>query len=145
MLDAITDVPNSLFVVVPDVVGEWRVTRFRFWEWQREVAATGQPVAYVAQDGQPGSEVPWERIGCLFIGGSTSFKLSPEAERLGREAKRRGLWLHMGRVNSRKRFDYARATGCDSIDGSKFSRWRNTWLPEALSWHTDHLQERIPG
>lgn len=145
MLKAISDLPGCKFVTVPDVVGEWRVTRFHFWQWQKEVEATGQPLAYVAQDGQPGSEIPWELIGALFIGGTTEFKLSPEAERLGREAKRRGLWLHMGRVNSRKRFDYARATGCDSVDGTSYSRWRNTWLPDALGWHTDHLQERIPG
>jgi len=143
MLEAVRDVPNCLFVVAPDVVGDWQTTRSRWDEWVVWLRIIGQPPAYVAQDGQPCDSVPWDEIGALFIGGTTAFKLSPEAERLGREAKRRGLWLHMGRVNSRKRFDYARATGCDSIDGSKFSRWRNTWLPEVLEWHTDHLQERL--
>lgn len=145
MLAAITGVSRCLFVVAPDVVGDWQETRERFEHWIGRLECCGQPVAYVAQDGQPISAVPWSRISALFIGGTTEYKLSAEAESLGRFAKDRGYWLHMGRVNSRKRFDYARATGCDSIDGTKFSRWRDRWLPDALEWHTDHLQERLPA
>ncbi len=145
MLNSIYGLQGCKFVVAPDVVGDWEFTRTRFEAWYDELVACWQPIAYVIQDGQPRDEVPWQRINALFIGGSTAYKLSSEAEQLGREAKRRGLWLHMGRVNSRKRFDYARAIGCDSIDGTKFSRWRDRWLPDALTWHTDHLQERIPA
>jgi len=143
MLDAIRGLPGCLFVTAPDVVGDWILTRGRFAAWRGHLG--GFPIGYVAQDGQPAAEVPWDEIAALFIGGTTAYKLSAEAELLGREAKDRGKWLHMGRVNSRKRFDYARATGCDSVDGTKFSRWRDTWLPDALGWHKDHLQERIPG
>lgn len=144
MLYAIHGLPGCKFVVAPDVVTDWRVTRERFDEWADELSACWQPIAYVAQDGQPKDQVPWPYIDCLFIGGSTTYKLSAEAEQLGRQAKHRGLWLHMGRVNSRKRFDYARAIGCDSVDGSSFSKWRDRWLPDALEWHRDHLQERLP-
>lgn len=55
----------------------------------------------------------------MFIGGSTEWKLSEEAAELGREAKRRGKWLHMGRVNSLTRLRIASHIGCDSVDGSK--------------------------
>jgi hypothetical protein len=144
MLDAIEGLHGCRFVVAPDVVGDWTATNDRFWRWLPELER-GQPIAYVAQDGQPPADVPWEEIDALFIGGTTPYKLSAEAEQLGREAKRRGLWLHMGRVNSRKRFDYARAIGCDSVDGTSYSRWRNRWLPDALTWHRDHLQQRIPA
>lgn len=142
MLRNLRGVDGCLFVAAPDVVGQWRKTRERFDEWRPEL--DGQPVAYVLQDGQPGADVPWAELGALFVGGSTDYKLGVEAERLVREAKRRGLWVHMGRVNTRRRFDYARAIGCDSVDGSKFSTWRDTWLPDALTWHRDHLQERLP-
>jgi hypothetical protein len=145
MLNAIYGLPGCRFVVAPDVVGDWQATRQLWDEWQPELSAAWLPMAYVAQDGQPSEHVPWRSIDALFIGGTTAYKLSAEAEQLGREAKRRGLWLHMGRVNSRKRFDYARATGCDSVDGTSYSRWRNRWLPDALGWHRDHLQERIPA
>lgn len=143
MLLAIQDLPGCRFVVAPDVVGDWMRTRRLFNIWEAPIADTRLPVAYVAQDGQPATHLPWERIGALFVGGTTEFKLSVEAERLAREAKERGLWLHMGRVNSRKRFDYARAIGCDSIDGTSFSRFRNRWLPPALAWHRQSLQERM--
>lgn len=89
-------------------------------------------------------DATWGRIDCLFIGGSTEYKLGSHAEALVREAKNRGLWVHMGRVNSQSRFAYARAIGCDSVDGSSFSRWRDRWLPEALKWHRAHLQLRLP-
>ncbi len=143
MLDSIYGLPGCKFVVAPDVVGDWARTRELWDEWQPELSAAWLPMAYVAQDGQPSDQVPWRSIDALFIGGTTAFKLSAEAEQLGRAAKRKGLWLHMGRVNSRRRFDYARATGCDSVDGSSFSRWRDRWLPDALTWHTAHLQERL--
>jgi hypothetical protein len=143
MLDSIFGLPGCRFVVAPDVVGDWEATRQLWDEWQPDVSAACQPMAYVAQDGQPSEQVPWRSIDALFIGGTTRYKLSAEAEQLGREAKRRGFWLHMGRVNSRKRFDYARAIGCDSVDGTSYSRWRTRWLPDALTWHRDHLQERI--
>jgi hypothetical protein len=147
MLDAIQGVPGCLFVTVPDVVGDSEETARLFELWAPAVRRRGLPVALVAQDGIGEMELwlkrTWHRLDALFVGGTTEFKLSAEAERLVREAKTRGRYAHMGRVNSRKRFDYARQIGCDSIDGSKFSRWRDTWLPDALGWHRDHLQERM--
>lgn len=149
MLDAIQGLPGCRFVTVPDVVGDAWSTAELFELWEPAVKRRGLPVALVAQDGLEDWRMNawlggvWHRIDALFIGGTTEFKLGAYAEDLGRDAKERGKWLHMGRVNSRKRFDYARATGCDSVDGSKFSKWRDTWLPEALGWHKDHLQERL--
>ena len=142
MVELLRGVEGCLFITAPDVVGDWFETRRYFDRFEGQLA--GVPIAYVAQDGQPADLVPWDGIAALFVGGSTEYKLGVEAERLCREAKERGLWLHVGRVNSRRRFDYARALGADSIDGSKFSTWRKTWLPDALHWHRDHLQERLP-
>jgi hypothetical protein len=141
MLAAIKGVPGCLFVTAPDSVGDWRRTRELYDAWR--VQLDGYRVAYVIQDGQPSERVPWDGIECLFIGGTTAYKLSVEAERLAREAKARGLWLHMGRVNSRRRYDYARAIGCDSIDGTSFSKWRDRWLPRALAWQGEPMQERL--
>ena len=41
------------------------------------------------------------------IGGTTSWKLGPAAAGLAAQARRRGLWVHLGRVNSLKRLRYA--------------------------------------
>ena len=143
MLDRITGRPGCLFVTAPDIVGDAAATLERFWQWLPDVRRTGHPVALVAQDGIEHTSVPWDELDALFVGGTTEFKFSAEAAAAVREARERGKWVHMGRVNSRKRFDYARAIGCDSVDGSKFSKWRNTWLPDALTWHRDPYQERI--
>jgi hypothetical protein len=142
MIHGLPGIPGCLFVVAPDIVADWEHTRYRFAKWLPELR--GLPLAYVAQDDQPPGRVPWDAIVCLFVGGTTAYKLSSEAEQLVREAKRRGLWVHMGRVNSRRRFHYARAIGCDSVDGSQFSRWRDRWVPHGLAWAGEHLQERLP-
>lgn len=142
MLTACRDLPGCLFVVVPDVVADWRATRRMWRRWRGAVADL--PAAYVAQDGQPAGSVPWADMAALFVGGSTEYKLSAAAADLVREARSRELWTHMGRVNSRRRFTYARQIGINSVDGTSYSRWRDRWLPDALRWHTDHLQERLP-
>lgn len=134
MLDKAAGIPGCLFVVAPDVVGDAKATRERFFEWHDRLRATGQPLAFVAQDGVDDDFVPWEHIDCLFIGGTTEFKMGPVAAELAREARRRGKWLHMGRVNSRRRIRYAKSLGCDSLDGTNFSMFRRTALPWALTW-----------
>lgn len=134
MLSAITDLPGCLFVAVPDVVADADATLARFAEWADEVAGTGQPLALVAQDGLTPSRVPWARVGALFVGGSTEWKLGAAARELVQAARARGVHVHMGRVNGRRRYGYARSIGCDSIDGSGLGRFHRTHLRAALRW-----------
>ena len=42
----------------------------------------------------------------------------------------RGKWVHMGRVNSTRRIRYAASIGCDSVDGTKWVRWRDRYLTD---------------
>lgn len=140
MLHVITGMPGCLFVVAPDVVGDANATLECFYAWLNPVRATGQPVAFVAQDGL--THVPWKDVDALFIGGTTAFKLSHEASQFAREARQRGLWVHMGRVNTRRRIRYAASIGCHSIDGTSFSRYRRVTLPAALT-SSLHTQLRI--
>ncbi len=123
-----------LWVCAPDVVGDAAATLALFDTWEVEIRAHGLPVALVAQDGLEGLEVPWGRVDALFIGGSTAWKLGPHAAALAREAKARGLWVHGGRVNSRRRFLHLASIGCDSVDGSGFSRFPDTRIPMAELW-----------
>jgi len=134
MLDKITGIPGCLFVVAPDVVGDAKATRDRFYEWKYRLDCTRQPIAFVAQDGADLHRPPWQYIDALFIGGTTEFKLGPVAAQLADEARRCRKWLHMGRVNTRKRIRYAKSLGCDSVDGTNFSMFRRTNLPWALTW-----------
>lgn len=132
MLDAIYGLPGCKFVVAPDVVGDWEATRDRYYEWADALSACWQPVAYVIQDGQPRELVPWRSIDALFVGGSSEFKCSDQAHDLVREARRRGLWTHMGRVNTAQRMVLAKSWGCDSIDGTSVSMFTDKRLPERL-------------
>ena len=78
----------------------------------------GLRVALVAQDGATPETAPWDRMDALFVGGSTEWKLSSGAVAMMREAKARGVWVHVGRVNSLKRLRWAQAHGADSADGT---------------------------
>lgn len=143
MLHAIRGVTGCRFVTAPDVVGDWHATLERWRYWRDTLAMLELPAAYVLQDGQPPHLVPWDDVAAVFIGGTTEYKLGAAAERLAAEARARGKWVHMGRVNSRRRFDYARAIGCDSTDGTAYSKWRSTHLPRALTWHRQLLLEGV--
>jgi hypothetical protein len=141
MLDEIRDLPGGLFVTAPDVVGNAQRTRILFDWWCDRIAASRKPVGYVLQDGQLAERVPWTRIGAVFVGGTTEFKMGEAARELVYEARGRGLWVHMGRVNSHQRLRYAKAIGCDSVDGTSFSWFRDRWLREFL----DHAAAPTQG
>ncbi|HET6915755.1 MAG TPA: hypothetical protein VFH56_06650 [Acidimicrobiales bacterium] len=125
---------HCAFAVAPDVVGNWDATLSRSLPWLGRIRCLGYPVALAVQDGATPATVPWDRIDVLFIGGSTHWKLGPEARELVGEAKRRGLWVHMGRVNSGKRYRYAEFIGCDSVDGTTLALFADATLPDVLGW-----------
>jgi hypothetical protein len=138
MLDRISRVDRSrfLWVALPDVVGNARETIDRWGEWYPQVVRLGVPAAFVGQDGLSGEEgrIPWDEMAAFFVGGSTEWKLGEEAERFVGEARRRGKWTHIGRVNTEKRIRHAVEIGADSIDGTTFSRWPDRWIPRGLAW-----------
>lgn len=147
--------PNLLWVAVPDVlrcacgaaeyhratdrgpecapVGDADATLERFRQWHAWLCHL--PLAFVLQDGseKPG-RVPWSAPGLagVFVGGSDAWKLGPEAALLVREARRRRLYAHLGRVNSQRRIRYAKSIGCTSIDGSSWVTWRRAHLRAGL-------------
>jgi hypothetical protein len=139
MLDAMRFSPTRpLFVTVPDVVSNALETAAQFDRWAPALEARGLPLALVLQDGieqLASSWLPdvWPRLSAVFVGGSTEFKLGHVARQLVAEAKRRGLWAHMGRVNSARRIMYAQSIGCDSIDGTQWVTWRARYLDEGLA------------
>jgi hypothetical protein len=132
MLDRIAGLEGCLFVSCPDVVGDHRATFERYASWAPGIRRRGLPLALVAQDGLLPDAVPWWEIDALFIGGTTSWKMGGEVVRLCESAREHRKWLHFGRVNSRKRLDYARFLGCDSADGQQWAKWRDTYLPAGL-------------
>lgn len=136
MLGKLSGHENCLFVTAPDVVGEARPTLELFDRWEPILRELNLPVALVGQDGLEPSAIPWSRMDAFFMGGTNAWKMSPAAAELAADAKRRGKWVHMGRVNTYRRFNYARVIGCDSVDGSGFARWHGLKIPLALQWMT---------
>ena len=120
---------NCLFVTAPDVVGSARRTLEVFERWKGRLASW--PIALACQDGQEDLPIPWDEIAAVFIGGSTTWKLSPSAAQCIKAAKTLGKWAHVGRVNDPARFAYFEEIGADSIDGTGVSRYSH--MREAIS------------
>src|SRR3990167_587536 len=109
---------NCLFAVAPDVLSNARATIERSTPVLIYLRKEGWKAAFVAQDGQELFDPDWDSFDCLFIGGSTEFKLGASAARLIQEAKEHEKWVHIGRVNSASRGHYFSRLGEDSADGT---------------------------
>lgn len=134
MLRKHAGIPGLLWVACPDVVGDAKGTLALFRDWRGEIASLGFPVAFVGQDGIESETIPWDEFSAWFIGGSTEWKLGRGSCELAREAKRRGKWVHMGRVNSRRRLRIAAEMGCDSVDGSSLSMFGDKYIHKFCRW-----------
>jgi hypothetical protein len=119
---------KCLFVTAPDVVGSARRTLEVFEHWEPQLA--GWKVALVCQDGQEEFPIPWGMISAVFIGGSTEWKCSIHVAHIIKAAKALEKWVHVGRVNDPKRFQYFENLGADSCDGSGLARY--THMREAV-------------
>lgn len=127
-----------LWAVCPDAVGDAAET-LRLWRWyHHQLRALGLPAAFVAQDGAEALPIPWAKLTCLFLGGSTVYKESEAARQLLCQAKRHGKLIHVGRVNSERRLrlfdDLGRDAhgvpyAIDSLDGTQFSMFPNRYIP----------------
>ena len=158
---------DCLFASAPDVVGDAEATLAESSPWLQGIRWLGIPAAFVAQNGsERGDLIPWGKFDVLFIGGTTEcppcryirpatedenkrktcpfcggrlleWKLGPGAALVTGEALRRGLPVHMGRVNSQVRLKYAVDLGCTTVDGTylKFAPDKN--LPKLIAWHNN--------
>lgn len=120
---------KCLFVCVPDVVGDARRT-LEIFNWRFNLVSSFWPAALVAQDGLEELDIPWDKFQCLFIGGSTVWKDSQAVEPLIKTAQILGKHVHVGRVNTYKRYRRFSILGCDTCDGSGVSQY-------------DHMMENI--
>lgn len=94
---------KNLFVACPDSVGDVKKTIALYKKWRP--AFGNWNVAYVAQDGSENYPIP-DDCTTVFIGGSTDWKLSQQAEDVIYRALDAGKEIHIGRVNYKKRYDH---------------------------------------
>lgn len=136
---------RCLFATMPDVVGDAKATLAAVKHWPAILRAMGFRPALVAQDGLERLPVPWDDFDCLFTGGTTRWKLSEAAYQLALEAKNRGKWIHMGRVNSARRLRAAAISGYQSADGTFLAFGPDVNLPRVARWmqelETQHRME----
>jgi hypothetical protein len=125
---------RCLFATAPDVVGDAAATWERSAPVLPEIRYLGYKAALCAQDGIVDTDVQWDAFDVLFIGGTTGWKLSSEVEALIANAKSRRKWVHMGRVNSEKRYRMARLSGCDSVDGTYIAFGPDINGPKVRAW-----------
>lgn len=125
---------SCLFVAVPDVIGDAAATLAQFPGMASRIRGAGWPVALVGQDGMENLDVPWEDLDWLFVGGSTEWKLSRGAIDLIREAQANGKRVHIGRVNSGKRFARFASLRCDTADGTFLAFGPEVNAPKVRGW-----------
>lgn len=108
---------TCIAAVVPDVILDAEATLERWQMYAPIVKELGYKAAFATQNGCTVDMVPWQELDVLFVGGSNAHRVH-ECWPLIDEAKRRGLWVHVGRVNSASSvLRYRRA---DSVDGTTF-------------------------
>jgi len=111
------------FVCLPDVVGSARRTLELFDFYQYDALICKFPKALVAQNGQEDLPIAWDLIDAIFIGGDDRFKCSDASKSIIQCAQRMGKWVHAGRVNTAKRWEWFEDLGVDSCDGSGISQY----------------------
>jgi hypothetical protein len=131
---------KCLFVVVPDIpwhngqrVFDAQITLEMFDEYANHVALKGWPLAYVAQNGAESLPIPNE-ASTVFIGGDIAWKESKAAISVIKRAQARGMWVHVGRVNSRRRIRHFQLAGVDSVDGTGIIYEPNKVIKQLTRW-----------
>lgn len=137
---------GCLFMTAPDVVSNHEESLLLFRMWLGTIQNYGYPVAFVIQNGATIENIPWGSIQAIFIGGDDKFKLSDEVIIIMKEAKRRGLWVHVGRINSKKRLwhfikHFTEELGhlIDSFDGGCYARFRDTYVSHLELYANDYI------
>lgn len=135
---------TCLFATAPDRVGDAAQTLCVAAPYFDRIRRLGYRVALVGQDGLERLNIPWEEFDAYFVGGSTEWKLSAASERLAQQARAFGHWVHVGRVNSRRRYDALRTWGCvDSVDGTFLAFGPNKNKVRLASWLARANQQPI--
>ena len=151
--------PDEFNPLLRDEMGSVSLERSR--PFFVEIRALNVPVALVCQNGLTPEMVPWDDIDWLFLGGcrtcpscgwwpdfttlsgnicpacggtTSEWKVSVAAHRLAKAARERGKKVHMGRVNSGRRWNVAALFGCDTVDGTFLAYGPDINLPRLLAW-----------
>ena len=135
-------VPPCLFILVPDWPFDHDRTLERWDRWRTVAEVLDQPLAFAIQDGATVDNVPWDEFHVAFLAGTTEWKCGYGAYEMAVEARKRGRWIHMGRVQP-GRIDWASMIGCDSADGTFMKHGEPGEMLVRLSAALDRNQPRL--
>lgn len=124
---------RCLFVLAPDYPCDHDATLAEFQLYLPILRGFGFPIAFAIQNGATVDTVPWDDFDVAFLAGDTEWKCGPPAYEMAVEARNRGKWVHMGRVNSWDRLDWASTIGCDSSDGTFMKHGKPEDMTERLA------------
>ena len=121
MAEAAVDDCRCLWIALPDYPMCAYSTIGLFRHWKHVIK---RKRAFVLQNDieRYATLIPWDEIVAVFVGGDDDFKESATAVELAKEARDRGKWVHVGRVNTVRRLDFWEPYA-DSIDGSGIARF----------------------
>lgn len=125
---------RPLWALVPDSVGDRRLTLELWRAHSHEVASRGLVPAFAAQDGMTPEDVP-SGAAVVFVGGSLPWKWS--AIRSFSSAGR----MHVGRVNTLRGLDACAECGAESVDGTGWFRGDRRQLSRLVTF----LEEQKRG
>jgi len=121
------------WIALPDIVAGGMRSLAMSLDWMPRVQQINPRVLIPVQDGMTPLDVAphlGNRVG-IFVGGSTEFKIDTMFQ-WGSLARLSSCYLHVGRVNTRRRILQCAAAGADSFDGTSASQFAST-IP-LLDW-----------
>lgn len=115
------------WVVIPDIVAAGHESLRFSLEWLPECQRWCKLSLLAVQDGMTPDDIInyiGPDIG-IFVGGTTEWKLET-MPLWGDVASLFGCYLHVGRVNTRRRINYCESIGADSFDGTSVTKYSST-------------------
>ena len=117
------------WIAVPDIVqgGMASLAVSERWLETLRDELPGQTLLIPVQDGMSTTDLaPYlDELTGIFVGGSTEWK-EATMHIWGALCREHSAWLHVGRVNSRRRIRLCAQAGADSFDGTSVSRFAKT-------------------
>lgn len=134
---------TCLGVPAPDKLADVVMTLHYFKVYSGIIKEFGYPVALVTQDGMTPEMIPWHLVDCLFVGGSNYHKRGMEATVLISEAKRHGIWVHVGRVQAGSTM-LTHWPEADSFDGTTLIKHPTQQIGSIISGVTKIRNGKVP-
>lgn len=115
------------FIVLPDIVAGGMESFEISAQWIPRLEGVA-PLLFPVQNGQPPELVAEivEQTGVgIFVGGDTEWK-ETTLPIWGHLKAQLGCYLHVGRMNSRRKIKLCAMAGADSFDGTSLTKWSDS-------------------